>query len=173
VKCPFCHHPNSKVIDSRDLRGGESIRRRRECLNCGQRFTTYERVEPINLLVVKKDGTREEFAREKLSKGVYTAFTKRPVKAETIQLLIESIESEIYKNGEPEVPSRRIGELIMEKLREADPVAYIRFASVYQEFADLEVMRQEIEKLYTLERDEKVKKDGHANSPVPVQPSST
>jgi transcriptional repressor NrdR len=153
VKCPFCHHPNSKVIDSRDLRAGESIRRRRECLNCGQRFTTYERVEPINLLVVKKDGTREEYTREKLSKGIYVAFTKRPIKAETIQLLIDAIESEIFRSGEAEVPSRRIGELTMEKLRESDSVAYIRFASVYQEFADLDAMRQEIEKLLLIERD--------------------
>jgi transcriptional repressor NrdR len=161
------------VIDSRDLRGGESIRRRRECLNCNQRFTTYERVEPINLLVVKKDGTREEFTREKLSKGIYTAFTKRPVKAETIQNIVESIESEIFRSGEAEVPSRRIGEMIMEKLRETDPVAYIRFASVYQEFANLEVMRQEIEKLFSLERTGNSLKDGYLNSTITTQSTSS
>jgi transcriptional repressor NrdR len=147
VKCPYCHQNDSKVIDSRDLRGGESIRRRRECLKCGHRFTTYERVEPINILVIKKDGNRQEYNRQKLSKGVYTAFTKRPVKAESIEQLIDEVESEIFRSGELEVSSRQIGEILMEKLRQTDSLAYIRFASVYREFADLNVMRSEIEKL--------------------------
>lgn len=162
MRCPFCHHNDSKVIDSRDLRAGESIRRRRECLKCTQRFTTYERVEPINILVIKKDGNREEYNRAKLSKGIYTAFTKRPVKAETIEQLIDAVESELFRSGEIEVASRSIGELIMEKLRQTDPVAYIRFASVYREFADLDVMRTEIDKLATQDRLEKAKKDGSA-----------
>ncbi|MEI7556701.1 transcriptional regulator NrdR [Candidatus Chlorohelix sp.] len=156
MKCPYCHQTDSKVIDSRDLRGGESIRRRRECLKCGHRFTTYERVEPINLLVIKKDGNRQEYSRQKLSKGVYTAFTKRPVKAENIEQLIDEVESEIFRSGELEVTSRQIGEILMEKLRQTDSLAYIRFASVYREFADLNVMRSEIEKL-----DEEDKLNGH------------
>jgi transcriptional repressor NrdR len=152
VKCPYCHRNDSKVIDSRDLRGGESIRRRRECLNCGHRFTTYERVEPINILVIKKDGNREEYNRQKLSKGVYTAFTKRPVKAETIEQLIDEVEAEVFRSGDLEVNSRTIGEILMEKLRQSDSLAYIRFASVYREFADLAVLRSEIDKLVEQEK---------------------
>ena len=147
MKCPFCHSKDSKVIDSRDLREGESIRRRRECLKCNHRFTTYERVEPISILVVKKDGSREEFNRQKLSKGLITAFTKRPVRAEQIEQLIDEVEAEIFRNGELEILSHYIGELVIEKLRRIDAVAYIRFASVYHEFADLEVMRSEMDKL--------------------------
>ena len=140
------------MIDSRDLRDGESIRRRRECLNCGHRFTTYERVEPISILVIKKDGNREEYSREKLSRGILTAFTKRPTPAETIKRLVDEVEADIFRSGELEIPSRRIGELVMEKLQAVDPVAYIRFASVYREFADLDVMRDEMDKLVTQER---------------------
>ncbi len=135
------------MIDSRDLREGESIRRRRECLKCSHRFTTYERVEPISILVVKKDGSREEYSRQKLGRGLLTAFTKRPVKAEQIELMMDAVEAEIFRNGELEIPSHYIGELVIEKLRQLDPVAYIRFASVYHEFADLEVMRSEMDKL--------------------------
>lgn len=147
MKCPFCHQNNSKVIDSRDLRDGESIRRRRECLACGHRFTTYERVEPISILVIKKDGSREEYNRQKLSRGVLTAFTKRPIEAEQIERLVDEIEAEIFRNGELEVPSHYIGEQVIERLRRLDPIAYIRFASVYHEFADLEVMRSEMDRL--------------------------
>lgn len=135
------------MIDSRDLRDGESIRRRRECLKCSHRFTTYERVEPISILVVKKDGNREEYSRQKLGRGLLTAFTKRPVKAEQIEQMMDQVEAEIFRKGELEIPSHYIGELVIEKLRQLDPVAYIRFASVYHEFADLEVMRSEMDKL--------------------------
>lgn len=147
MKCPFCHQNNSRVIDSRDLREGESIRRRRECLACNHRFTTYERVEPISFLVVKKDGSREEYNRQKLSRGVLTAFTKRPVEAAQIEKLVDEIEAEIFRSGEIEVPSHYIGEQVIERLRLLDPIAYIRFASVYHEFADLEIMRSEMDKL--------------------------
>ena len=155
MKCIYCHNNDSKVIDSRDLRDGESIRRRRECLRCGHRFTTYERVEPVSILVVKKDGNREEYSREKLRKGVVTAFTKRPVKAEDIEKLIDSVEAEIFSKGELEVSSQRIGEIIMAHLPRLDPVAYIRFASVYREFADLEVMRSEMDRLVQMEEQER------------------
>ena len=158
MKCIFCHHNDSKVIDSRDLRDGESIRRRRECLRCGQRFTTYERVEPINILVVKKDGNREEYNREKVRKGVVTAFTKRQVRAEDIEKLIDAVESEIFSKGELEVKSQRIGEIIMAHLRTVDPVAYIRFASVYREFADLAVMRSEMDRLVQMEEQERLQR---------------
>ncbi len=155
MKCVFCHFNDSKVIDSRDLRDGESIRRRRECLRCGHRFTTYERVEPISILVVKKDGNREEYRREKLRKGVVTAFTKRPVKAEDIEKLLDGIEADIFSKGELEVGSQRIGEIIMNHLRRSDPVAYIRFASVYREFADLNVMRSEMDRMVQVEEQER------------------
>ncbi len=157
MKCPYCHDRESKVIDSRDLRDGESIRRRRECLKCGNRFTTYERVEPISILVIKKDGNREEFNREKLSRGILTAFTKRPTRAEEIKQLVDAVETEIFRSGELEIPSRRIGELVMQKLQAADPVAYIRFASVYREFADLDTMRSEMDKLVAQERENREK----------------
>ena len=165
MKCIYCHHNNSKVIDSRDLRDGESIRRRRECLNCGHRFTTYERVEPISILVVKKDGNREEYSREKLRKGVVTAFTKRAVKAEDIERLIDSVETEIFSKGELEVPSQRIGEILMVHLRRADPVAYIRFASVYREFADLNVMRSEMDRLVHMEEQERAQRQQDTTGP--------
>ncbi|HEX2909662.1 MAG TPA: transcriptional regulator NrdR [Chloroflexia bacterium] len=164
MKCVFCHYNDSKVIDSRDLRDGESIRRRRECLRCGHRFTTYERVEPISILVIKKDGNREEYSREKVRKGVVTAFTKRPVKAEDIEKLIDSVEAEIFSKGELEVSTQRIGEIIMEHLRRADPVAYIRFASVYREFADLDVMRSEMDRVLQMERQERAQRQQEALS---------
>jgi len=158
MKCVYCHNRDSKVIDSRDLRDGESIRRRRECLRCGHRFTTYERVEPISVLVIKKDGNREEYSREKMRKGVVTAFTKRPVKAEDIERVVDDVETEVFRNGELEVQSQKIGEAVMEHLRRVDPVAYIRFASVYREFADLQVMRSEMDKLVQIESQERLQR---------------
>lgn len=168
MKCVYCHYSDSKVIDSRDLRDGESIRRRRECLRCGHRFTTYERVEPISILVIKKDGTREEYNRDKIRKGVMTAFTKRPVKAEDIEKLIESVETEVFRKGDLEIPSQRIGEIVMEHLRRADPVAYIRFASVYKEFADLEVMRSEMDRLVQIETHERAQRQQGAAATAQV-----
>ncbi len=158
MKCIRCHNNDSKVIDSRDLRDGESIRRRRECLRCGYRFTTYERVEPISVLVIKKDGNREEYSREKMRKGVVTAFTKRPVKAEDIEKVVDEVEAELFGKGDLEVNSQRIGESVMNHLRRVDSVAYIRFASVYREFADLEVMRSEMDKLVQIEAQERLQR---------------
>lgn len=172
MKCPFCHQKDSKVIDSRDLRDGESIRRRRECLHCSHRFTTYERVEPISILVIKKDGNREEYSRQKLARGVLTAFTKRPVKAEDIEQLIDEIEADILRHGELEIPSRYIGNLVIEKLRQRDPVAYIRFASVYHEFADLEVMRGEMDRLIS-SRQASSEVDEHNSLGIDSHSSST
>lgn len=156
MKCVKCQYNDSRVVDSRDLRDGEAIRRRRECLRCGHRFTTYEKVEPIHMLVVKKDGTREEYSRDKIRKGVMTAFTKRPIKAEDVERLLDAVEAEVFSNGEIEIRSQRIGEAIMKHLRAADPLAYIRFASVYREFADLDVMLAEIQRLKDIEAQEKV-----------------
>jgi transcriptional repressor NrdR len=164
MKCIYCHYRDSKVIDSRDLREGESIRRRRECLRCGHRFTTYERVEPISVLVIKKDGNREEYSREKMRKGIVTAFTKRPVRAEDIEKLVDEIETEVFRNGELEVSSQRIGETVMEYLRKVDSVAFIRFASVYREFADLDVMRSEMDKLVQIETQERLQRQQAASS---------
>jgi transcriptional repressor NrdR len=160
MKCARCHNNDSKVVDSRDIRDGDSIRRRRECLKCGFRFTTYERTETVPLLVVKKDGSREEYSREKIRKGVTAAFTKRPVSAETIEKLIDAVETEVFSKGDLEIPSGRIGECIMEQLRQADPLAYIRFASVYREFADLDTMLHEIQKLKDIEAKDAKSKSG-------------
>lgn len=151
MDCPYCGS-KSKVVDSRST--GEGIRRRRECKACGQRFTTYERVAPIRLVVVKADGRREEFDRDKLLAGVVKACTKRPVSIEVIEELVSGIERKLYSRGEPEVESRLIGEMLMEQLRGLDDVAYVRFASVYRRFADVESLAQEIEKLLERKRRE-------------------
>ena len=140
------------VVDSRSAR--EGIRRRRECKSCGQRFTTYEWVAPIRLVVVKADGRREEFERDKLLTGVVKACTKRPISTETIEELVSEIERKLYSRGEPEVESRLIGEMVMEQLRGLDGVAYVRFASVYRRFADVESLAQEIEDLLERKRRE-------------------
>jgi len=135
------------VVDTREIAEAEAIRRRRQCLSCGRRFTTYERVEPISLTVVKKDGRREPYDRRKLEGGIRRACTKRPIPTETIQRVVDEIETAIFAMAGDEVPSRVIGELVMEKLRDLDHVAYIRFASVYRSFADLEDIREEVESL--------------------------
>ena len=151
MKCPYCGK-KSKVVDTRSA--GEGIRRRRECKTCGQRFTTYERVAPIRLMVVKADGRREEFDRDKLLTGVRKACTKRPISIEAIEELVSGIEGELYSRGEREVESRVIGEMVMERLRGLDDVAYVRFASVYRRFADVESLAEEIEKLLERKRKE-------------------
>jgi transcriptional repressor NrdR len=142
MKCPFCLKGSSKVIDTREV--GDGIRRRRECLNCRQRFTTYERLVSVNLLVVKCDGRREEFDREKLSAGIYKACAKRPVSVEAIDQLIHEVEAELYRLGKAEVPSQVIGELVVERLRRLDDVGYVRFASVYRDFRDVDTWAEEI-----------------------------
>ena len=135
------------MLDSRALEGGVSIRRRRECLACARRFTTYERVEESPLLVVKKDGRREQFDRGKILAGLRKACEKRPIPAETLEKLTDEIENELRNRGDREVPTVQIGEYIMKALRSMDEVAYVRFASVYREFKDLETFRQELETL--------------------------
>ncbi len=147
MKCPYCRATESRVVDTREMAEAEAIRRRRQCLSCGRRFTTYERVEPISLTVVKKDGRREPYDRRKLEGGIRRACTKRPIPTETIQRVVDEIETAIFAMAGEEVPSRVIGELVMEKLRDLDQVAYIRFASVYRSFADLEDIREEVESL--------------------------
>ncbi len=145
MQCPYCDNPDSKVTDSRAVDG--SIRRRRECLKCGVRFTTYERVQTAAMLVLKRDGRREEFNRDKLVSGLRHACAKRPLPAGAIEKLVEDVEAELQKLGKAEVPSALIGELVMDKLKGLDRVAYVRFASVYRDFADLENFKVEIDAL--------------------------
>ena len=143
--CPFCNNDNSKVIDSRD--SADSVRRRRECLRCGLRFTTYERVQTRALLVAKRDSRREEFDREKLWASVKSACAKRPLPIGSIDKVIDEIETQLANAGRAEIPSRVIGELVMDRLRNLDRVAYIRFASVYRDFTDIESFKEEVEAL--------------------------
>lgn len=147
MHCPFCEENNSKVIDSRSSEDGFVIRRRRQCLNCGKRFTTYERVEERPILVVKKDGSRQQFDRKKILNGLLKACEKRPVSLETIERLSSEIENEIRERNSSEISSIYIGELVMEKLKDLDHVAYVRFASVYRQFTDVEGFIQAIENL--------------------------
>ena len=144
MRCPFCQARDSRVIDSRDVSGGTAIRRRRECITCGRRFTTYERVEQGGLIVVKKDGRREEFDPAKLRQKLRVALTKRPVGEAEIDQLLSRVEADLLALGTQEVPSSLIGETVLTLLRDVDPVAYIRFASVYRQFADIEDLRREL-----------------------------
>ncbi len=145
MRCPYCQYQETRVIDSRDISG--AVRRRRECLRCGLRFTTYERVENVGLTVVKRDGRREPYDRRKVLEGMRLACAKRPVPTEMLEKAVDDIESQLFKLGEAEIPSRIIGEVVMERLRAIDAVAYIRFASVYQSYKDLEEMREAIDRL--------------------------
>ncbi len=145
MKCPFCGGTESRVKDSRDI--GDAIHRRRECEQCKGRFSTYERVEKFHLMVIKRDQRREAFDRQKLSMGLRKACEKRPLPAEDIENMVEEIEQELYRMGRQEIPSSIIGELVMESLRKLDQIAYIRFASVYRSFGDVETMFEEIQKL--------------------------
>ncbi len=147
MHCPYCAAPDSRVIDSRELGTGDSIRRRRECQKCGRRFTTYERVEAVSLYVVKKDGRREEYDPRKMRTSVRIASTKRPISEATIDALVADVERSLSDLGQREVSSSIIGEFIMERLHDLDLVAYIRFASVYRDFADLAEMRAAIDGL--------------------------
>lgn len=137
VRCPFCQAEDSRVIDSRSCEDGSAIRRRRECVVCKRRFTSYERVEERPLLVVKKNGTREQFDRDKLLNGIGRACEKRPVSIEQIEHMVNQIEAELRDKNEREISSMAIGEMVMDKLRDLDEVAYVRFASVYRQFTDL------------------------------------
>jgi len=148
MRCPTCEDRDTRVIDSRDLDDGATIRRRRECVTCGARFTTYERVEAARLVVVKRDGTRQEFDRDKLAAGIRKALTRRPVPDGAAEQAADEIEATLRSAGSTEVDSSRIGELAMEQLRALDQIAFIRFASVYQSFEDLEALKREVDSLY-------------------------
>lgn len=145
MKCPYCGNIDSRVLDTREV--GDGIRRRRECQGCNQRFTTYEQVAKVNLLVVKRDGRREPWDRQKLFDGVLRACTKRPVSTEALDQLVTAVETSLYNLGKAEVPSRVIGEMVIERLRDLDEVAYVRFASVYRSFSDLEALKREVDDL--------------------------
>jgi len=147
VNCPNCQKENLKVLEKRDIDGEVAIRRRRECLDCGFRFTTYERPEVLNLVVEKKDGRKEVYSREKMAKGVEKALEKRPISEPMVEKILDEIEREIYSQGEKEVKSHEIGDCILKKLRTIDEVAYLRFASVYKSFDDLSYFKEEVEKL--------------------------
>lgn len=147
MRCPFCSYHDSRVVDSRAVDDGASIRRRRECPDCGRRFTTYEKYEEAPLLVSKKDGRRELFDAKKLLTGLIKAFEKRPVSYEQIQEIAEHIERELRMRGEAEVRSETIGELVMKMLEETDQIAYVRFASVYRQFADVNNFMQELQRI--------------------------
>ena len=146
MKCPYCSSENTRVIDSRPADDNNSIRRRRLCDDCGKRFTTYEKVETIPLIIIKKDNNREQYNRTKIEKGVLLACHKRPISAEQISKLVDDVEIEIFNREEKEIPSALIGEILMDKLKDLDPVAYVRFASVYREFKDVNTFMNELKK---------------------------
>jgi len=143
MQCPYCSYTETKVVDKRDINDTGLTRRRRECLKCGKRFNTYERAESVELTVVKKDGRREQFDREKLLRGVIRACEKRPISRDAMEKLVSDVESEVRAMNKTEIDSSLIGELVIEKLKNLDKVAYIRFASVYREFADLDAFERE------------------------------
>lgn len=147
MRCLFCGHTESKVIDSRSTDDGTTIRRRRECLECGKRFTTYEKIETMPIIVIKKDGTRESFNREKISNGILRACEKRPVTLNDIDRIIDDIESKLCNMLEREVSSEKIGEMVMERLQKLDDIAYVRFASVYRQFKDINSFMDELAKI--------------------------
>ena len=149
MRCPFCGFEDSKVIDSRPTDEGVAIRRRRECIECGKRFTTYEKVESLPIIVIKKDKTRELFNREKLLAGLTRACEKRPVEARSLDSLVDKIESDLQNTLKREISTKEIGEKVMEGLREIDEVAYVRFASVYRQFKDVNTFIAEVNKLLT------------------------
>ena len=147
MKCPYCNQDNTRVVDSRPVDENTAIRRRRMCDECGKRFTTYEKVETIPLIVIKKDQNREQYDRSKIEAGVLRACHKRPVSAEQIHELVDAVETEIFNMEEREIPSSVIGEIVMDKLKELEAVAYVRFASVYREFKDVETFMNELKKM--------------------------
>lgn len=147
MKCPYCGHPESKVIDSRPADENASIRRRRECLSCARRFTTYETVESLPIVVIKKDGSRQSFDRSKVLGGMIRACEKRPVPLAELERIADSVEQELQNGLDREITTAHIGELVMEKLRGLDQVAYVRFASVYRQFKDIDTFMKELNKL--------------------------
>jgi transcriptional repressor NrdR len=147
MKCPFCNKDNTRVIDSRPADDNNSIRRRRQCDECQRRFTTYEKVETIPLVVIKKDNNREPYDRSKIEAGVFRSCHKRPISVDQITDLVDEIETIIFNREDKEIPSHVIGEIVMDKLKELDPVAYVRFASVYREFKDVNTFMDELKKI--------------------------
>ena len=147
MKCPFCNQDNTRVVDSRPADDNTAIRRRRMCDACGKRFTTYEKVETIPLIVIKKDQNREQFDRSKIEAGVLRACHKRPVSEEQIHRLVDDVETEVFNLEEREIPSSVIGEIVMDKLKDLEAVAYVRFASVYREFKDVNTFMDELKKI--------------------------
>lgn len=147
MKCPFCSHPESKVVDSRESKKGLSIRRRRECIVCKKRFTTYEKIEEIPYMVVKKDGSRQPFDGQKLLRGLLKACEKRPIPVRKLEEIVEEIENKVQERSDKEIKASEIGHFVMDKLKALDKVAYVRFASVYREFKDVIEFKQELESL--------------------------
>jgi len=147
VRCPFCNESESKVVDSRPTDEGSVIRRRRECISCGKRFTTYEKIEHLPIMVVKKDGRREAFDSRKIMNGLLRACEKRPIPMRDLEALVQDVEKQVYNTLEQEVTSEQIGQLVMERLKALDEVAYVRFASVYRHFKDINTFMEELEKL--------------------------
>jgi len=154
MKCPFCQHSETRVIDSRTTDDQSSIRRRRECLNCDKRFTTYEKIYALPLIVIKDDGNRETFDRDKIKRGIIKACEKRPISLSTIEEMVNNIETKIRNSMQEEIPSSLIGEAVMEELFNHDEVAYVRFASVYRKFADLERFKEELDNLLQKKKEE-------------------
>ncbi len=152
MQCPFCNHLENKVVDSRLSKEGEAIRRRRECLSCQRRFTTYERIEDMLPSVIKKDGRREPFDRQKILQGLKKACEKRPISVDALEAVVERIEKKIQELGKSEIPTQVIGEEVMKELHQLDQVAYVRFASVYREFKDLSEFMNELKELLKEER---------------------
>jgi transcriptional repressor NrdR len=155
MRCPFCEYNGTRVLDSRPFNNNRSIRRRRECEKCERRFTTFEVVEETPLLIIKKDGTREEFSREKVLRGLVRACEKRPVSLEVLENVVNEIEKELRSSGLSEIPSKDVGEKVMERLYHVDEVAYVRFASVYRQFKDINVFMRELEELLSQARSTK------------------
>ena len=160
MKCPFCGYKEDKVVDSRSTAEESAVRRRRECLKCGKRFTTYEYVEEVSLMVIKKDGRREPFDRKKIQSGIIRACEKRPISIEKMEEIISQVERAIQKKSDREVLASRIGELVMEKLKVLDDVAYVRFASVYRQFRDVGQFMQELKDMLDKEKSSLVKRVG-------------
>jgi transcriptional repressor NrdR len=147
MKCPFCNNVNTRVIDSRPAEDNSAIRRRRLCDECGKRFTTYEKIETVPLIVIKKDNNREQYDRSKIEAGVLRACHKRPISAQQINQLIDEVETELFNRADKEIPSSVIGEIVMDKLKDLEAVAYVRFASVYREFKDVNTFMDELKKM--------------------------
>ncbi len=158
MKCPYCAHEESKVLDSRPVDDGASIRRRRECISCGRRFTTYERMDHVPLMVVKRDGRREAFDRAKILRGLVRACGKRPVSIDELERVVAEVEREVLNRGEHEISSLQIGALVMERLRRLDDVAYVRFASEHRRFRDLDTLVEEAEILKERKRQEEARR---------------